>query len=195
MENPELELELIRRAQQGDLRAYGALVKRYEERMFYTAHRILHQREDAEDCLQETFLRVWDRLRELSDVRAFQLWVYRILSNQALDILRRRERQREGLESYGSEVLHLARVSSPASPRELLRRSREVERIERAIEELPPRQKLVFVLRHFQGLKLTEIAEVLNSPLGTVKATLHNALQKLQGSLIGSGEVDERARR
>lgn len=195
MENPELELELIRRAQQGDLRAYGALVRRYEERMFYTAYRILHQREDAEDCLQETFLRVWDHLRELSDVRAFQLWVYRVLSNQALDILRRRERQREGLESYESEVIHLARVSTPASPRELLRRSREVERIERAIEELPPRQKLVFVLRHFQGLKLAEIAEVLNSPLGTVKATLHNALQKLQGALVGSGEIDERARR
>lgn len=195
MENPERELELIRRAQQGDLRAYGALVRRYEERMFYTAYRILHHREDAEDCLQETFLRVWDHLRELADVRAFQLWVYRILSNQALDILRRRERHQEGLDLYESEVIHLARVSSPASPRELLRRSREVERIERAIEELPPRQKLVFVLRHFQGLKLAEIAEVLNSPLGTVKATLHNALQKLQGALVASDEIGERARR
>ena len=77
------ERHLIARAMAGDLRAYAALVKAYEERMFFTAYRILHSREDAEDCVQETFVRAWEHISGLSDSRAFSTWIYRILSNLA----------------------------------------------------------------------------------------------------------------
>jgi RNA polymerase sigma-70 factor (ECF subfamily) len=184
----DLEAGLIERAKRGDLRAYAVLVKRHEERMFRTAWRILHQREDAEDCVQETFLKAWEGLPRLKDIHAFRRWLYQILANLALDILRKRERGEKRLDSYQSEVVSLARFGGSENPREALRRAQEAERIEKAIENLAPRQKVVFVLRHFQGLKLAEIAEVLEAPLGTIKATLHAALAKLQRDLCQRAE-------
>ncbi len=185
METYDIEELLIARASGGDLRAYAALVKRYEERMYYTAYRILHQRQDAEDCLQETFLRAWDHMKDLKDPRAFRSWLYRMVTNLALDILRKRERQGQALESYRAEVIRIGPAENLDTPREVLRKAREAERIERAIEDLAPKQKIVFVLRHFQGLSLREVADILECPVGTVKATLHAALGKLQKNLLG----------
>ncbi len=180
-----IEEHLIARASAGDLRAYAALVKRYEERMYTTAYRILHQRQDAEDCLQETFLRAWDRMKDLKDPRAFRCWLYRVVTHLALDVLRKRERQSQALESYRAEVIRIGPTENLDTPREVLRKAREAERIERAIEDLAPKQKIVFVLRHFQGLSLHEVADILECPIGTVKATLHAALGKLQKNLLG----------
>ncbi len=185
MEIYGIEEHLIARASAGDLRAYAALVKRYEERMYYTAYRILHQRQDAEDCLQETFLRAWDHLQDLKDLRAFRSWLYRVVTNLALDVLRKRERQSQALESFRAEVIRIGPTENLDTPREVLRKAREAERIERAIEDLAPKQKIVFVLRHFQGLSLHEVADILECPIGTVKATLHAALGKLQKNLLG----------
>ena len=178
------ERDLLLRAMAGDLRAYAALVKAYEERMFFTAYRILHSREDAEDCLQETFVRAWENLSGLSGPRAFSTWVYRILSNLALDMLRKRERMREMVVSLQEEVVRLPSPVHLASPRDVLRQARQAERIEAAIDNLAPKQKVVFVLRHFQNLKLQEIAEIMDAPVGTVKATLHAALLKLRKALL-----------
>lgn len=185
MEPCDIEEQLIARASAGDLRAYAVLVKRYEERMYCTVYRILHQPQDAEDCLQETFLRAWDHIGDLKNPRAFRGWLYRMVTNLALDVLRKRERQCRALESYRSEVIRIGPVEDRNTPREVLRKAREAERIERAIEDLAPRQKAVFVLRHFQGLSLNEVAEILECPVGTVKATLHAALGKLQKNLLG----------
>jgi RNA polymerase sigma-70 factor (ECF subfamily) len=184
MEDFEREATLIDRARRGDLRAYAALVKQFEERMFYTAYRILHSREDAEDCVQETFLRAWDRIKDLKDVSAFRTWLYRILSNLALDALRGKERQAMAIDTYRIESIRLASGSETRNPREVLRQAREAQRIERAIADLAPKQKIVFVLRHFQGLKISEISEILDAPSGTIKATLHAALAKLRRNLI-----------
>ncbi|MCA9412848.1 MAG: sigma-70 family RNA polymerase sigma factor [Candidatus Omnitrophica bacterium] len=189
MEPVDREEELIRRSRKGDLRAYASLVKIHEQRLFHTAYRILHQREDAEDCVQETFVRAWDRFPELHSDHAFRTWIYRILSNQALDMLRMRERRASGLHSLQEETMRLPFKSGPLTPREALRQSRERDRIESAIETLAPKQKIVFVLRHFQGLKMTEISEILDCPVGTVKATLHAALQKLRKALNRPGAV------
>jgi len=186
------ERELIERVRRGDLRAYARLVKTYEDRMFYTAYRILHHREDAEDCLQETFVRAWERLSGLSDPRAFSTWLYRILSNLALDMLRKRERDHDLNRSVREGVVLLPTPRSTLSPREALRRAREAERIESAIDNLAPKQKVVFVLRHFQNLKIREIAEVLDNPEGTIKATLHAALGKLRKALVDLRSADER---
>ena len=185
MEIDGIEELLIARASAGDLRAYAALVKRYEERIYYTAYRILHQRQDAEDCLQETFLRAWDHMRDLKDPHSFRSWLYRVVTNLALDVLRKRERQCQALESYRAEIIRIGPAGDLDTPREVLRKAREAERIERAIEDLAPKQKIVFVLRHFQGLSLHEVADILECPIGTVKATLHAALGKLQKNLLG----------
>ena len=158
------ELEHIRRARSGDLRAYGVLVRLYEDRLFRTAYRILHNREDAEDCLQETFVRTWEHLSNLSDPEAFGGWVYRILSNLALDCLEKKSRQRRIEKDLREEIVRLPKSRDRQSPREVLRCARETERIESAIRELAPRQKVVFVLRHYQGLKLREIADIPTRP-------------------------------
>jgi RNA polymerase sigma-70 factor (ECF subfamily) len=184
------EEQLIGRARRGDLRAFAALVNLNEERMFLTAYRILHSKEDAEDCVQETFLRAWDRLSTLEDSRAFRTWLYRILTHLALDTLRARIRLEERQVPLDEEVVRLPVMGRSSSPREALRQAREADRIESAIETLAPKQKVVFVLRHFQGLKISEIAAALDSPTGTVKATLHAALRKLQKNLVERKKID-----
>lgn len=186
------ERELVQRALRGDLRAYAALINGYEERLFYTAYRILHNREDAEDCLQESLVKAWEERSGLRDPMAFKSWLYRVLSNTALDRLRVGRRRNEALESYREEVLRLPKNGQATTPREALRLARQAERIENAIDSLAPKQKVVFTLRHFQGLKLNEIAEILDCPLGTVKATLHAALGKLRKTLLSERDRERR---
>lgn len=187
------EAELVEKSMGGDLRAYAVLTKRYQERLFLAAYRILHHREDAQDCVQESFVRAWEGVPNLRTPAAFPTWIYRVLTHQALDALKRRERRLAVETPVDDRVLHLRPTASGSTPREVLRKAREAERIERAIDDLAPKQKVVFVLRHYQGLKLAEIAEVLDAPIGTVKATLHQAMNKLRANLLAPRKSKEAA--
>lgn len=193
-DNPDSEADaeearLVRRARKGDENAFEELVRRHKDRIHFTVYRMLQDSDEAEDAVQETFIKVWRALPSVQRNVRFSSWVYRIAVNTALDRLRRQKRlAADVLDDDCLNVLSLERFRG--GPREAARGNEFRLHVEQALESLPARQKAVFILRHFEGLKLREIAEVLECPLGTVKATLHHALSNLRVILTGVGEGD-----
>lgn len=184
------EETLIRKSRRGDERAFEALVSHYRNRVHFTVFRILQDTEEARDATQETFIKVWRNLPKVRTELTFSTWLYRVAVNTALDRLRQRKHYlADDLEEIDVKVTHLDRARN--SPRDLARGEEFRRAVDRALGSLPPRQKAVFVLRHFEGLKLREIAQVLDYPLGTVKANLHHAVINLRNMLLVSGAVDE----
>jgi len=172
-------VELVRK---GDRKAFDRLVLQYQGRVYYTALRMLHNHEDALDASQDAFLKVWRQIHTLKKGVKVYSWLYRITVNTCLDRLRWKKRhQTESLPEH--DVISMPLWNLESNPREALREVMWKRRVERALEKLPPKQKVIFVLRHYQNLKLREIAEILDRPLGTIKASLHHAVQRLRAEL------------
>lgn len=186
------ERRLIRQARRGNERAFETLILYYRDRVHRTAYRMVQNPEDAADVAQETFIKVWRNLPAIRADVTFSSWIYRITVNTALDRLRQASRTRtETLESVDMKILSLEHYRE--GPRESARETEFREKVEQALAHLSDRQKAVFVLRHFEGLKLREISEVLDCPLGTVKATLHHALIALRDRLVRDGVIKRTA--
>lgn len=177
------ELALALKAGDGD--AFAELVRRYQGRVYAVAYRLTGNREDALDVTQDAFLKAFRKIGYWRPVGGFLPWLLRLTRNQAIDHLRRRERRRhEPLE----EALRSQRdgSSAEAAPMttEVAVRAREIERrVQRALVRLSPSQSTVFILRHYEGLALAEIAEELGCTVGSVKVHLFRALKKLRREL------------
>jgi len=182
--------DLIRDAQRGDRAAFEVLVRQYDQAVLRLALHMLGNESDAQDVYQEAFLKAWRHLGNFRFECSFYTWIYRIVTNLCLDQLRRRKTRREDdavmTSSDGEEYSLLDAVSddrSGASPeRDMMRRELNT-RIACALEKLTPRERMVFELKHYQGLKLRTIGEMLNTTEETAKNTLFRATQKLRGTL------------
>jgi RNA polymerase sigma-70 factor (ECF subfamily) len=184
------EAGLIRAAQSGDEAAFEGLVRAYEKNVLRIAMNLLRSPEDARDIYQEAFLRVYKNLHSFRFDCSFHTWLYRIVTNICLDHLRKRKVRREeqsALETVdGSTVDRMDRVEhdSPYANPERQTSSRQLAaRIEGALGELSPRERMVFELRHYQGLRLKNIGEVLGTSEEAAKNCLFRATQKLRGML------------
>ena len=176
----------------GDRLAFEELVRRYDREVLRLALNLVHRSEDARDIYQESFLRVYRNLHRFRFECSFYTWLYRIVTNVALDHLRRRSSRREDQapvpEEYEGDA---ARLSSIASRRRGRRRIRSgscsvtnwAEHIQAALERLSPRERIVFELKHYQGLKLRAIGDMLGTSEETVKNSLFRATRKLRASL------------
>jgi RNA polymerase sigma-70 factor, ECF subfamily len=167
---------LVERVLGGDAEAYGELVARHMRRAFSIAWRILEHREDAEDVVQDAFLRALERIGTLDAARPFRPWFHRIVVNQALNF--RRNRSVRATEPIHGELA--ATTSSPARDAEnaALR-----GRLRHALDALPERQRTIVQLADLEGLNSTEIAEILEVSAGTVRWHLHQARQTLRDVL------------
>lgn len=175
---------LIALAQKGDEQAFTELVDRYQNKVYGTAVRMLRNREEALEAAQEVFLRVWTHLATIRAGANFGAWLYRITTNHVLDILRRRPAMTPvEMNEEIAQVIEMNFQDRTLTPRQVYAQQELRERVERAMEHLAPQQRAVFVLRHYQSLKLSEIAEVLGISIGTVKATLHTSLEHLREQL------------
>jgi RNA polymerase sigma-70 factor (ECF subfamily) len=184
------DAELIRAAQQGDHAAFEELVRQYDQPVLRLALHLTGSEQEAQDIYQEAFLKVYRNLESFRFECSFYTWVYRIVSNLCMDYLRRKQVRREDpsvrVSSEGEEFDLLEQLpdeSAGASPeRDLLRREMG-KRIARALTKLSPRERMVFEMKHYQGLKLRTIGEALNTTEETAKNTLFRATQKLRAAL------------
>lgn len=187
---------LIERAQAGDRPAFEALVRRYDRQVLRLALNVLGSTEDARDVYQEAFLKIYRNLPRFRFECAFYTWIYRIVTNICLDHLRRRrshpEEQPPLLPASASDERpngdFFERQQGNGThfdpEREVL--GREIGRqVEAALEALSPRERMVFEMRHYQGMKLRAIGEALDTTEETVKNSLFRATRKLRTQLEG----------
>jgi RNA polymerase sigma-70 factor (ECF subfamily) len=176
--SPPPDRELIQRARRGDAEAYGELVLRHQTGVFNVCYRILHERTEAEDLSQETFLRARERLDLFDEERPFGPWIRRVAANVCLNHLETQKRtaelneERDADENQGPERQVEAREQS--------------EQIRRALASLPARYRVVVELRHYQELTYDEIAAELRIPLSDVKSHLFRARKMLAEKLHAS---------
>jgi RNA polymerase sigma-70 factor (ECF subfamily) len=184
------ENELIREAQQGSRTAFDVLVRQYDQAVLRLALHLTGSESDAEDIHQEAFLKAYRYLGNFRFECSFYTWIYRIVTNLCLDLLRRRKSRREDqavmIDSSGEEMDLLSNVSddrASANPDRELNRKFLGERILSALDQLTPRERMVFELKHYQGLRLRTIGEMLNTTEETAKNTLFRATRKLRANL------------
>jgi len=178
---------LVRRAQQGDAAAFEELVHQYDRTVLRLAMHLTGSREDAQDIYQEAFLRAFRNLDSFRFECSFYTWIYRIATNLCLDHLRKNQlRNRDMITERfpeGDEDSVLDRVPDQragASPERSLISSELRERILNALGRLSPRERMVFELKHYQGMKLQSVAVILNTTENTIKNTLFRATHKLR---------------
>jgi len=187
---------LIERAQGGDREAFEALVHRYDRDVLRIALNILHKTEDARDVYQEAFLKIYKNLHRFRFECSFYTWLYRVVTNVCLDHLRRRSSRPEdqapelGINSQGDlpTTDFFDRQREPRASSDPERRMMGLEigrRISVALERLTPRERMVFEMRHYQGLKLRAIGDALGTSEETVKNSLFRATRKLREQLEG----------
>ncbi|WP_263382512.1 RNA polymerase sigma factor [Granulicella arctica] len=182
--------DLIREAQAGERTAFDALVRRYDQSVLRLALHMLGNEQDAQDVHQEAFIKAYRHLGNFRFECSFYTWLYRIVTNLCLDQLRRRKSRREDpatvLDSSGDEMDLMANISderSMANPARELERKVMGEQIKDALDKLTPRERTVFELKHYQGLKLRTIGEMLSTTEETAKNTLFRATRKLREQL------------
>jgi RNA polymerase sigma-70 factor (ECF subfamily) len=181
----EADRELILRAQRGDDEAFRRLVERHERRAYAIAVGLVRDREDAQEIVQEAFLRVHRGLDAFNGAASFFTWLYRIVKNLSIDLMRRPAWQRE-LYDNGLDLDSDAPFDDAirgADPSDLLHRRELGLRIAAAFEALPPYHRNVIVMREVDGLSYEEMAELEGVSKGTIMSRLFHARKKLQRAL------------
>ena len=169
----------------GNQEAFRPLVERYSQRLFRLAYRITGSENDAEDLVQETFLKAYRNLGKFEARSNFGTWLYRICANCSLDERRRRRPQGELQELDNPDgAISAAQLPNPSPSPERLALSAEVgQEMEAAIQELTPTERTAFALRHHEGLSIEEISEVLGLRISATKNAVFRGVQKLRRAL------------
>jgi RNA polymerase sigma-70 factor (ECF subfamily) len=186
--SPQID-SLIRAAQRGDQDAFEQLVRAHDQSVLRLAMNLLRSPEDARDVYQEAFLRVYRNLDSFRFDCSFHTWLYRIVTNICLDQLRKRKVRKEEsavvetsdgpidrMQVFEEEAAH-------ADPERTLWNRELKQRIERALQDLTPRERMVFELRHYQGLRLRNIGETLGTTEEAAKNCLFRATRKMRAVL------------
>jgi len=180
---------IIRAAQRGDQDAFEQLVRAYDQSVLRLAMNLLRSPEEARDVYQEAFLRVYRNLHSFRFDCSFHTWLYRIVTNICLDQLRKRKVRKEEsavVETSEGPVDRMAAIeeeSAHADPERSMWNRQLKQQIETALQELTPRERMVFELRHYQGLRLRNIGEMLGTTEEAAKNCLFRATQKMRAVL------------
>ena len=181
------DTELIERFQQGDTAAFDTLFTRYQKRTYRLVQRFISNREDALDLTQDAFIRAYQGLGDFKSQCQFYSWLYRITVNLCIDFLRKKSRSEVLLyDSDESGELPMANIPDPRaeSPAKAVENKELRTHIRKAVRRLPPKQRQIFILRHWDGLSLKDIAAVVGRSDGTVKAHLLHAHRNLRKHLL-----------
>jgi len=175
---PATDADLIRRTLQGDNGAFGELVRKYQTRLFNSVVRIVGCRTDAEDIVQEAFVRAFVKLKDFRQDCAFYTWLYRLAVNLAISHLRRKE-PAVSLDAH-RESGFCEPVDQEESPADSLMREERAPAIAAALAKLNERHRTILVLREIERFDYATIAEVLRLNVGTVRSRLHRARMRMR---------------
>lgn len=170
----------LKRLETRDL-AFEELVKQYQRMLYFHIRRIVIEHDDADDVLQNTFLKAWKYIGNFRGDAAIKTWLYRIATNEALSFLKnRKKRQTQSVEDLANDLQHS------------LEQERFIDgdviqmKLQKAILALPERQRVVFNLKYFDELKYHEISEILGVSTGALKASYHHAVKKIEKALTNN---------
>lgn len=172
------EEQLVRRSAEGDERAYGRLVHRYQARLYNFVRSMVRDDALAEDITQESFVKAYFSLHKLQNAQSFKSWLFRIANNNTLDYLRRRRLQLVDVD----EQIRESYVDERNPEQGALQEQRSAH-VQEALAKLKPDQKAILVMCDLQGMSYAEIAEVLKIPFGTVQSRIFYARRKLREHL------------
>lgn len=182
------EKELVRAAAGGDESAFGELVRMYENKAYHLALRMCGNAEDASDVAQDAFLAAWRGLPSFRGEAGFSTWLYRLVSNAAIDHLRRTKHQR-GNVSLDDEEQSIDAVDDAPTPQEAAEGSDLKEAVAQGLRQLSDDHRTVLVMREVQELSYEEISATLSLDLGTVKSRISRARTALRKILLKSGNL------
>lgn len=177
---------LVKDAIGGDENAYKKLVDKYERALYFHILKMIKDREQVEDLVQETFVKAFDNLNTYSTNYAFSTWLYRIATNHTIDYLRKKKLKTlsidEPMKTKDGEMEMQLPDESAGTDRNIIKKQRQ-KIVQKAIKELPKKYRLVIEMRHMEEKSYQEIADVLDLPLGTVKAHIFRARELLYKAL------------
>jgi RNA polymerase sigma-70 factor, ECF subfamily len=180
--------ELIIKAQGGDTAAFEDLVYRYDKKVLSIALKYANDRDDAKDIYQEVFIRVFKSLKSFQFRSEFSTWLYRVTTNVCLTYKGRKKKRIflsiDNNEYEDSQTIEISTEENDESLPDVRVSSNELdEKINEEVNKLPPKKKMIFVLKYYEGYKIKEIAEMLHCKQGTVKKSLFDAAEKLKSQL------------
>lgn len=172
------ESKLLSLARKGDKAAFREIMETHKKKIFYLAYDLTGSMQDAEDLCQETFFKAYRNLPKFRGEAAVGSWLYRITLNTFLDQKKKISFQEE------RKQMELGEHESSLERPENVAESRQIQiHIDQALEKLTPRERSIFVMRHYQGMPVKQVASILNISDGTVKSLLFRAIRKLQKEL------------
>jgi len=170
-------LDLVSDNQSFD-QGFELLVKKYQERLYWQIRGILHIHEDADDVIQNTFIKIFKNIKGFKGESQLYTWLYTIARNECFNFLKKRKKK-EGLSSeFDQEYLDQALTADPYFDGDKTQRL-----LIKAIEQLPVKQKEVFRLRYFDEMPYKQMSELLNTSTGALKASFHHAVKKVESYL------------
>src|SRR4051794_12757955 len=173
-----METATVERARAGDELAFAEIVDATGDRCYGIAYRILRDEQLAQDAVQQAYLSAWRELTRLRELSKFDAWLYRLLINACYEESRRRRRWSRNVRA----------IEMRGSPNERdFTALEQRDSIERAFDRLSPEHRAVFVMHHYAGMSLADVAAITGVPLGTVKSRLHNATKSLRAALVADG--------
>lgn len=184
---PTADSLLVRRAQEGDLSAYDDLVRRYQERVYATVYHMTSNHEEANDLVQEAFIKGFRAIKTFKGEASFYTWIYRIAVNKTINFLKQRKsRVHMSLNDVDFNAEHdpdLVALVSEKTPRRNIDLSELQEKLNAAMQKLSETHRIVVTLHDIQGLSHEEIGKILDCNVGTVRSRLFYARQQLQATL------------
>jgi RNA polymerase sigma factor (sigma-70 family) len=174
------EKELIARLKNKDTRRYSfhLLIKQYQERIYWMIRKMVVDHEDANDITQEVFIKVYQKIDSFKEDAQLFTWVYRIATNECLSFLRKQKRR-----TFFSFESQQELLSEKLKENHMVTEDEITYKLQQALLSLPDKQRLVFQMKYFDELKYDEISNILNTSVGSLKASYHHAVKKIEKHL------------
>lgn len=177
---------LVKKAKEGDGKAYDELILLYKDAVHGVIYRMVRNKQDAEDLTQEAFIKAYNSINSFNEEYAFSTWLFKIATNNCIDYFRKRKLKTQSMDQtvrYKDDEIRQEYPDTERTADNELLASEKTRLIKKAIDNLPEKYKTAIILRHTDEKSYEEIAEILDLPLGTIKARIFRAREMLKKSL------------